>query len=143
VPAEFCGTCRRCLRWNESQDVVYIQGVGMSLACASCQAKEAGLPSPQPRIYPVGTPVPRHRHGDGDMPICGMCRKALFQNESCEAIRLRHEFLTDEDGLAPGAYMACRDCVARFRGRLAAYLRAANIIKPDVPDEAVAWSLLL
>lgn len=96
------------------------------------------------------------------MPICGLCRIALpWGQDQGTLIRLRAEVLAVEDleaGIEPGdAYVACHECVAHYRPRLHAYLKAAcrvcdrlnctedghsSILSPGASEVAVVGDLL-
>lgn len=138
-----CNHCGRALRWDEEQRPIFLEGVGQVWCCPDCQARAQGLPAPAPRRYPAGSRIPRHpRRNDGDMPLCGLCRLALpYGQEQGVYLRLRTEFLGDDDP-TPGSYVACNECVARWRPRLLDYLKAEGLLPETATERNVAGGML-
>jgi hypothetical protein len=109
-----CGACGGALRWDESLSVCVIEGEGSYKACPRCVARSAGLPEPAPRVYPAGDDPPLHPYRDDYLPICGMCRTALFEGDRTRRIRLMDEDVEGTDTEA-GGYCACRACVEKWK----------------------------
>lgn len=102
-----CGLCRKPLRGDESLTRLDTFA-GSYQACPRCVAKTKGTPQPPDRIYHENWQVP---HG---VSICGICRRALWDDDSPEGIRLAP---ADVVGLSiqSGQYQSCRECVDFFR----------------------------
>ena len=151
-----CHLCNRALRWDENLTLTRVEqtaepaaplpadhfGAGVFVvstatvaapseqvhACPKCHAEVNGLPSPEPRYYPKGKRVPQHpQKPDCDLPICGLCRRALPEDDRGHLMRLRGPELSPEDiaaGIQPqDAFHACRECVEKYRPRKLAYLQ--------------------
>jgi len=136
-----CNRCNRTLRWDEEQRLVMIDGVGNTYCCPNCQAEVRGEPVPVPNTYPPGTKIPKV--GDGgfrhDMPICGLCRRALvYGQERGTDMRIRPEMLEDGDTVEPGGYCVCDECLNQWRPRIVRYLqslcRTCNTLYCQDPD---------
>ena len=114
-----CGACRGALRWDESLVTVALlhapAGPGNYKACPRCVAAAEGEPPPPPATYPAGERIPRHPYRDDYLPICGMCREALFEGECCARIRLQVEDVVDTPTVEAGAYWACSRCISRWK----------------------------
>lgn len=110
-----CGACRKPLRWDESYSTSYLHlpEPGSYQCCPRCLAAAEGVEPPSPRRYPPGQ-VPRHPLRDDYLPICGLCREALFEGEKCERLRLFVEDLAGTE-VEPGGYEACPRCLDRWR----------------------------
>lgn len=119
-----CNHCGRALRWDEEARPVFLEGIGNLFCCPDCQARARGEPPPEPRRYPVGSRIPRHpQRPDTDLPICGLCRKALpWGQDKGTNLRVRPEFVNG-DAVECGGYSACQECVAYWRPRILIYLQ--------------------
>lgn len=134
-----CGRCRKVCRFDE--DLAILQAAdGTRAACPTCHAEARGEPPPEPRRYPVGQPVPSL--GGSDLPICGLCRLALRENERTQPMRI---VASDVEGTdtAEGCYAACSECVEKWRPLIATRLRREGIIREGTPDTAVQGDMLL
>ena len=157
-----CGLCRRAPRWDESLSAVQInpsaelpsweilvgafgveqcQGTIGMLACPDCRPKLTGEPRQPSRRWPAGQPVPTKPNSDGDIPVCGVCRLALREDEQQTSLRLWPDDVPAD--VEPGGYRACPACLDHYRPVIAARLRALGILSPDAPDSAVAGDMLL
>ncbi len=119
-----CGACREPVRWDETLQTQWLEAkgdrrAGFCSACPRCCAEGEGTEPLPPVTYPEGR-VPRHPLADDLLPICGLCREALFESERTTAVRLAEEDVSDE-GVKPGAYAMCPRCYRRWydavRGR--------------------------
>jgi len=116
-----CGMCRRVLRWDEALERLCVDEVGAFLACPDCVAGHSDAPRPPHPTYPHGARVPQ-KPGGGDIDICGVCRRAMYEGESPQGLRIREEMLTDGETLEPGGYAACRECREAWRPRVYQWL---------------------
>jgi len=116
------------LRWDETDIMggldgalpmrrILVENLGMTFCCADCQADIEDRPRPQPKRWESPTPI----LGDWtrfNLPVCGICRHALpHQQMSGKHITLPADILTDEDGLEPGGYAACQECIRYWKTR--------------------------
>lgn len=137
-----CGACKLPLRWDETLQLVYLDaaraegGAGYYQACPRCVGLAEGAPPPPPRKYPVGR-VPRHPYKDDYLPICALCREALYENEKTLPARVRAEDLAAGEGEGPGLYLMCPRCLARHRPQIAARVIAAGLFPPGTPVDAM------
>ena len=112
-----CGVCRQALRADESlrhlqthgnrlnanahQYLVSVWGnvpdetIGAA-ACERCYATLTGTEVPPVRTYPPGSRVPKRSSGGGDIDICGLCRRAMYEDDEHQDMRLHSEDLVDE-----------------------------------------------
>jgi len=90
-----CPGCGCGARQDEQYKLTSLPEVGNCLACPACVARVYGLEPPLPRTYPVGERLPRGVVGDGDLPICGLCRLALYEDDSPQGLRLASEDVSD------------------------------------------------
>ena len=147
--ARECAKCNRVLRWDETLSVLHVEGLGIFSACPDCHAEATGQEPQAPRCYRRGERVPRHAYGDGDMPICGLCRRALFEDERIPPtpMRLQSEDVADEPDFAfvldNDCFASCRECLARFTPKIAKRLRRMGIIAETTPDRSVRGNMLL
>ena len=113
-----CGACKQPLRWDESLSVCFIEdghgGAGSYHACPRCVARAQGVGPPPPRTYPADDDPPKHPYRDDYLPICGMCRTALYEGERTKRIRLQAEDVAGTDTEA-GGYCACERCVEKWK----------------------------
>lgn len=121
MPIRKCAFCDVTPRYDDHFTMVYYRGE-TGYACEACQARAEGRDAPVLRVYPRGVRVPRKPGSDGDLPVCGMCRLALREDER-EPTCVR---LADEDVAGTmheaGVHPMCRECVARWKPVLAARL---------------------
>lgn len=111
-----CGVCKKPPRYDDSlqriqasaadtgpgQDFlvsalgVFEGSVGV-LACRGCIAQWLGLPASEDPTYPPGCQMPPRPGGKEDtlLDICGLCRRALREDDQPRSIRLLHEDLID------------------------------------------------
>ena len=141
--ARTCGKCRRVVRYDENLTSQFIVGWGGGQVCEVCWAEECGLPAPEPVRYPVGQPVPRMPGSDADIPICGLCRVALTEDQARgKPMRIRPEMLGPDDTVEPGGYSACPACHAEWKPRILHYLqrlcRTCNDLDCVLPDHTRA-----
>lgn len=110
-----CGACRGPVRWDESLAIVQTEQGGFAQACPRCVARSIGRPPPEPQRYPEGR-VPRHPLANDWLPICGLCREALYEGEQTRAMRPGEGHPSPAGGVTgPGAYAACPRCIERYR----------------------------
>lgn len=136
-----CGICRRSPRQDDRLDCHHFTAEdgapSSAAACRECIAATRGLGWGDPR-YPVedcptlGLPF----------VVCGVCRLACREGDTGEAMRLAPSDVADTD-ILPGCYLACRDCVARFRPVIWARLRATGVLGPLSNPSIVAGNWLL
>lgn len=136
--AKSCPRCRGALRRDETLSVVQtpdgIQGV-----CPRCKARVTGEPEPPPRLYPVGCRMPHEPgHADAPLKICGLCRQALFWDDHGKAMRVP----ANDQGVEPGVYHACGDCVTTWQPAIALRLETELGLKIDDP-RTLAGNMLL
>lgn len=138
-----CGLCQRTLRWDETLRTVQVcqdNVPGMQFlvslwgtveeatvgaqACETCAAQLNGQQPPSPRRYPAGKPIPLHpdpvraRRGE-HLPLCGLCRLALPEDEEVgRPIRLPVGVDCE-----PGLYQACHACRQRYEPAVRERLR--------------------
>lgn len=139
-----CGACRKPIRWDESLSTAHLEGQGGEgyyQACPRCIAAASGEPVPAPRTYPPGQ-VPRHPLRDDLLPVCGLCREALFEGEEHSRFRITAED-TEGTGVEPGAYAACPRCLLRWRPVIHARLIREEVLSPTVPHFALKGNALL
>lgn len=96
----FCELCQRTLRADESfqrltitaqsaEHGVYV--VANQSVCPACYAEQRGE-TYEPRVYPVGSPIPKIPNSlNGDIPICGVCRRARRWDDEPLHIRIAVE----------------------------------------------------
>lgn len=132
-----CPCCGKALRRDESLSVAETSE-GTQGVCPRCKASITGQPEPEPRIYPVGCRMPRER-GTADAPlkICGLCRQALFWDDNVRSIRVPE----NDQGVEPGVYHACRDCLAAWKPAVAQRLKEELGLELNVTK--IAGNLLL
>lgn len=132
-----CRLCSRALRWDEKLALTLavvevapgITETQNTHACPDCHALANGQEPPEPKTYPKGGKIPGHPlQSSGDMPICGLCRKALPWGQSQgEPMRLRAECLDADDlaaGIVPGdCFVSCRGCIQKYRPRILQHLQ--------------------
>ncbi len=149
-----CGKCDRTLRYDERDEFVQEQtpdrGTWGYQACPNCVAVMNGWPAPPPRIYPVGTRVPHHpQHPGQDLPICGLCRLALHEDEAedPETIRLYAADVADVPWLSfvrdGQAFGCCRECLTLLKPRVLARLKAQGIVPETLPLWAFGGEAML
>ncbi len=136
-----CGACRLPLRWDETLQTQWIadeDGSGSGHfyhACPRCCAKAEGTVVPPPRTYPPGR-VPPHPTRDDLLPICGLCREAMFEGERTHNIRV-----TADDALligreiVPAAYAACPRCWDTWAPAVMARWTLEGVIHPGQTPE--------
>lgn len=107
-----CGRCKKQLRYDERLRTVQT-AEGTYPLCPYCVAEHEGG-SYSPPTYPPGSLIPRHPQSDADLPICGLCRRALPWGDKCYGMRLREEDVAGTD-VEPGAYPACSECRAKWK----------------------------
>lgn len=117
-----CGKCPRRLRYDEVNRQLD-DADGMHSACPHCHAEARGEVYTPP-VYPKGCRMPRHPKTDGDLPICGLCRRALFWGEQPTPLRVPD----NDEGVEPGLYPCCRECVEHWRPAVRA--RLAREVSP-------------
>ena len=138
-----CGACRLPVRWDEGLLACWLEagprGPGHYVACPRCRAE--GGEAPPPAKYPPGQ-VPRHPTRDCDLPICGLCREALFEGERTVAMRLVEEDVAAA-GIEPGVYCACPRCLSFWRPTIRERLAREGVIAEGVHAEDLSGSALL
>lgn len=141
-----CNLCSRLLRWDEEQRPTHIEGLGNAFCCPDCLAAARGLPKPEPRRYPVGCRMPQHPlKGDpgSHLPVCGLCRIALpWGQDDGRLLRLRPEFVTEEDDVECGCYRACQECIAKWKPRILIYLKQIGMLAPDATERQIARGMI-
>lgn len=159
-----CGVCRRALRADENLRLVQTDaesaepavsafmvscwgdipgGTITAMACPRCRATFDGADPPEPKTYPRGRPVPCKPGSDGDIDICGVCRRAMFLDDRSRGMRLQPEDVADCLELDPGLYPACRECIARFRPRICERLKATGVVGPYTEPETLGGDMLM
>ena len=141
-----CGACKQPLRWDESLGVCFLEegagGAGNYHACPRCMAKAAGTEPPSPRVYPIDDDPPRHPYRDDYLPICGMCRTALYEGERCRRLRLQDEDVIGSPMTEAGAYWACVRCVEKWKPVVPARLVREGRFPEHLPIAALGGSAL-
>ena len=133
-----CPRCKNAIRRDESLSRVQALD-GWYSACPRCVAELTGTPEPPTRTYPQGQPIPREPGSDGDMRICGLCRRALYYDDQNTAMRVPE----NARGIEPGVYAACRECLEEWRPAIRDRLASGDIIPADFPPQLIAGNLLL
>ena len=115
----FCPRCHTPLRWDETLANLHTPDCGIILACPTCHAAAEGV-AYAVRMYPAGQPVPRHPMMQGaDLPICGLCRRALLIGEQTTSLRVP----VNHRGVSTGVYDCCGECVEEWQPAVAERLR--------------------
>ncbi|MCC6419932.1 MAG: hypothetical protein IT429_16985 [Gemmataceae bacterium] len=133
-----CGHCQSVLRWDAQLKLTDLPQGGSALCCPDCAALARGEDLPALAVYSSGQRVPRHPQGDGSLPVCGLCRLALCEDDQPTALRVP----VNDLGVEPGVYHACSDCVRQWQPAIGAHLRAQGLAL-GIPDRALGGSLLL
>lgn len=136
-----CGRCRQPLRWDESLGVCVVEGEGHYKACPRCVAESLGTQPPPPRVYPVEDDAPAHPYRDDYLPICGLCRTALFEGERTSRLRLQAEDVEGTDTEA-GGYCACPRCIQTWKPVVIARLLREGLVREGTPAAAVGGRAL-
>ena len=140
-----CGACKKKLRWDEPLTLTWLDGApegpGRYVCCPRCIARQEGVETPPARKYPEGQ-VPRHPYRDDDLPVCALCREALFEGERTEAMRLVEEDVAGTDTVA-GCYCSCPRCIARWQPVIRNRLVRLEVIPEAVLAADVQGNLLL
>ena len=116
-----CGKCRRVLRWDESLAWTFVAGTGAFLACPDCSAEAEGAERPPHQTYPWGAHLPQKPTG-GNIDVCGVCRRAMYEGELPQRLRIRAEMLREGETIEPGGYASCRECREAWRPRVYEWL---------------------
>lgn len=168
--ARTCGKCRRVLRYDESLSAFDVIGWGNGHVCEVCIANATGQPVPESMRYPPGCHLPKMPNGQTDIPICGLCRKALPEDqEAGKPLHVRREFFGTREEVAeyqsleagtddaeiradwracrgwpvePGIYSACRECIAKWRPSMLAYLKGEGLLPEMATERQVAGGWL-
>lgn len=64
-------------------------------ACEACYAQLTNTDPPAVRTYPHGKPVPIRPGSDGFIDVCGVCRRAMYEDDEPHHIRLHRDDLVD------------------------------------------------
>lgn len=132
-----CPCCDGPIRYDEALSSLETPD-GVTPACPACHARQQGHEPPPAQTYPVGSRIPRHPQGDGDLPICGLCRRALYEGDRAVPIRLAEEEIDE-----PGVYRVCRECFAEYQPMICARLKRTGRVGEHVPDRAIRGNMLL
>jgi hypothetical protein len=124
VPMRLCGRCEKPVQVDDPlQRVQWQDPDGRTVSthcCRSCEAALRGDPPPAQYTYPPGNyglPLAGH--------ICCLCFRAMFEDDPGEQMRIAEADINpgEVDGLnmplAPGSRWCCRECVEKFRPRIA------------------------
>lgn len=112
-----CGACKKPIRWDESLSTCLLVGPGGEgyyQACPRCISDHEGTAPPPAPVYPPGRVPPHPTRPDDYLPICGLCREALYEGERCSHVRVEAEDV-EGAGVEPGAYEMCPRCQSRWR----------------------------
>lgn len=116
---------------------------GLYDCCAQCKATEIGLPW-EPQKWPVGVTVPfKPNTQQANIDVCGICRLAMFEDDSPTGINLTAEDIGDDDPLKTGLYLACRDCIEKYRPIVHARMIRNEDIPAETPLSACRGSMIL
>jgi hypothetical protein len=121
----FCGRCRLSPRHDDPGQVVQHDdpdtGSTVTLWCCSdCMREILGFPAQPPTVYHTGTSIPMVGGGFAmrEMPLCGVCRRALREDDRGETMRL-----AEGDGPVVGCFQACRECIKAYTPMIHARLQ--------------------
>jgi hypothetical protein len=145
-----CGLCRKAPRGDDPCGAIFLKGIvshvevgwsspptGLCFVCNECRCRETGETF-TPRRYEAGGYIPP------GVIVCGICRLAMHEDESAEAMRLQPEDVAcSNPPLAPGCYLACPACVDHYRPMIHARLVAIGEFAPGTPLSACRRNALL
>lgn len=125
-----CPRCARFIRRDESLTLMQFDG-GSQHVCQACAAQIRGEPPEPPRVYAV---LPDNHPGYPFM-ICGLCRRAMFFDDTPRPLRLMPDQVDGTDVKA-GLYSACRECRATWAQPAQVVDAAAGVCDPETgkPD---------
>jgi hypothetical protein len=89
------------VQWTENPAL----GTITAYVCRDCEHIIRGQEPPPPEQWHTGVAWPFY--------VCGICRLALRDDDEGQPIRLHADDVAGT-GIQPGAYSACKDCVAHF-----------------------------
>jgi hypothetical protein len=111
-----CGRCNQVARRDDPLQTAQWEGAmggtATAAVCRSCECEIRGQSPPAVPLYAQG--------GDWPFRVCGICRKAMLDDDDGQPMRIASEDAEAAGTSArPGCYMSCCECIALFRPHIA------------------------